>query len=1000
MANANSNQTVINFGDPALNCSEYKDDVKNFNGFNYRNSPFLSGEVKPLYRKDFGAKSWVDYDLNEYKIDSHGVFTKNNTTKAVLQSNCFLEEISLNDIEGTFIDYCPELGYNMFFTDINGNPRIEIRNIVGGQIVRTLYFFDDQDQIITSGIDVVKGFIRCADYVNLPLWCCIIIYKYNNNYYALRFFYNYNNYYIQDKIIYNNYSSLFDISTSTINNKVVIIPIIIQGGIYQTLATNDDLCCFTDINIPEFCKITEILFDGFNPTNNYILFDNYAMYVAGSAWDKTASSGVTTLKLFYIGNLVTGTIPDTDTTVGRLVYYVDDQYSPTIKSNDLSKYSYTTINNTVVYYEKSFVAITLGRYTLDTKDVYLSIIFNRAEYYSEFHYLNQAPYLVEYGNLINNQKIPPLRIDCNYGINILYNNETVVNVSIINSSDYEIRGSVLIPYYTADEIYPCIFHTQNDVAFPNNTKDTYVGAIKKGDKLYIIRKITGANIHTGYSRFEFNVLNDRYLIFNTADFYNCYDIKEDYFLHFADDYNNRIGKYDINNSISYADTNNAMQRGWIATAVNAFFEANKSVSISSQFNPVCTIFRLKDYKNTQYISVMKCNIEPKPETIYCDVKYYGVDLFWNSDITNSIPEYKMTLMSRSAYITFLYNFGFEDDYTIEEANQLLAAPLFSKFYQYDILNYMEMGDFIKTPILRIGTFDYPIYYLLSSQEDFDIFFVIQTAAFGIKDGYVYSLVFENGILTNITRVASCKGLEFIASTPLNALFWAKQNQTLYSFKGNCLFEQGQTLDEVSSVIQAKYNPETTEVFLCTDKYVLVSAVNYTYKIPIVCTDIFFSKDGFVLRYTENNESKLSVFTYNEDFWTDQTVTRVPIEIETSYYGIGNNSLTVIDCVYLRIYNNLKPIGTQHPEYTTYLEISADCICADHTIKHDNGRIWSGQPSSTQDNRLVFDEHNTAYIRWQPKIQNVVGMKIKIKTNCCITFMAVGSSYQGKEITKY
>ena len=987
MANANSNQTVINFGDPMLNCSEYKDDVKNFNGFNYRNSPFLSGEVKPLYRKDFGAKSWVDYDLNEYKVDEHGVFTKNNTTKAVLQSNCFLDEINLNDIQGTFIDYCPELGYAIYYY----NGFVYIKNILTSATVHTMQI---------NG-EVIKGFIRAAKNDYNEIWyVVVIVYRdQNDNYNVLYQGYNGNISVYSTINNYSNYYMLYDISViyyaiTDARLFLIIVPVIIKDGIYKTEVTDELLTCI-DFFFNTVHKITQISTNTTSGSqsiivNPIIAFDRYFMYAGGAYIDRNVTYNKTNIN-FSVFNRLRYPSSDQDPDQNWRLQYNLVSNPPQIKPDDFENYSLTDQTNVSIYYEKSFVAIVLGKFTNDTKDVYLSMIISRNT--------DENAYLVEYGNLINNQKIPPLRIDCKHGTSILYNNETVVNISINNSNDNETRGSVLIPYYTADEIYPLISDTQ--ITFDDyDLKDTYVGAIRKTYKLYIIRKITGVNIHTGYSNFSFNVMNDRYLIFNTADFYNCYDIKEDCFLHFADDYNNRIGKYDVVNSLSYQSVGNAMQRGWIATAVNAFFEANKSVSISSQFNPVCTLFRLKNYKNTQYISVSKCNIEPKPDTVYCDVKYYGVDLFWNSDITNSIPEYKMTLMSRPDYITFLYNFGFEDDYTIEEANQLLAAPLLAKFYQYDILNYMEMGDFVKAPILRIGTFDYPIYYLLSSQEDFDIFFVIQTAAFGIKDGYVYSLVFENGILTNITRVASCKGLEFIASTPLNALFWAKQNQTLYSFKGNCLFEQGQTLDEVSSVIQAKYNPETTEVFLCTDKYVLVSAVNYTYKIPIVCTDIFFSKYGFVLRYTENSQSKLSVFTYNEDFWTDQTVTRVPIEIETSYYGIGNNSLTVIDCVYLRIYNNLKPIGTQHPEYTTYLEISADCICADHTIKHDNGRIWSGQPSSTQDNLLVFDEHNTAYIRWQPKIQNVVGMKINIETNCCITFMAVGSSYQGKEITKY
>lgn len=971
MANANSQQALINFSETELNCSEYKDSIVNFKGFNYRNSPFLSGEVKPIYTKEYSADGWVDEDLNEYKIEN-GYFKKNEVNKASFTTGIEVNEATYR---GDFIDYCPELNCILSIKD----------NYV---------YIQDTDGTIryskqTYDYDLIKGFLRVAAKTNVGNDIFVVLYfrdSDNENIYELLLSIN-QDYEYKDEWLILVPRTAEDISffyAGQVNgkNRYVSLPISIIDSIYQLDIGNGFR--YIDIDLVdsnhEFVHINGIdIYDNsdYTPVSSAVIaFDKMMSYVAGASFDLTVPSGSnqTVYEIYDYNN-----IRQVDN-AWRLSYKkynttgVPDNYdSPKMITNDSAKYSNRlNYNNAKVFYDKLYVAIVIGKATIDTFDVYLTMVIPRSN--------PQNSYFVEYNNIVNKQKLPPLRINSANKLNLLVNNEMNANISISDTSS--VRGSILFPYYEIDDYF-----------LQSSPKHSFYGGIKINGRIYYIKD----------GEVSFSVFNDRYLIFNVSNFYNCYDIKEDTFIHFADDFNSRFGKYDINNSVHYSSTvTDAMQRGWLISSVNTFFQANNTISISAQFNPYCTIYRLMTYGEYQYIPIDQINIEVNPSYIlFGNIKYYGVDCFWNNDITDSIPEYVRTVIKTSAYTNFIYNFTSDDDYTVEEGNQLLNLPLIVKIDTTDLLCFATVDDWFSAPIVRIGTKDYPVYYLLSAQEDFDIFFVIQTTAYGIKDGYIYSLDFENGILQNISRVASCKGLKFIASTPLSALFWANQNQTIYSFKGSCLMEQGKTLDEVSDIIQAKYNPETTEVFLCTNKYVLVSAVNYTYKIPVEATDIFFSKKGFCLRYTTTSDGvttkHLNVYTYNEDFWTDYSVTRMDINIETGYYGVGSNCLTTIDCVYVRIYDNLKRnlIPTQYP---AFFKIKASCICADGTIKETNLRTFDEYPTSSNANRLYFDDHHTAYIRWQPNIQNAVGMKIIIETNCCITYMDIGYQYNGKEIT--
>lgn len=79
MANNKSEQHIINLANPDLNRERLKGEIMPWDGFNDRNSPYLSGECLPLYTKTItGTDQWVSPSLDVYKFQNRRL-TKNGT---------------------------------------------------------------------------------------------------------------------------------------------------------------------------------------------------------------------------------------------------------------------------------------------------------------------------------------------------------------------------------------------------------------------------------------------------------------------------------------------------------------------------------------------------------------------------------------------------------------------------------------------------------------------------------------------------------------------------------------------------------------------------------------------------------------------------------------------------------------------------------------------------------------------------------------------------------
>ena len=263
------------------------------------------------------------------------------------------------------------------------------------------------------------------------------------------------------------------------------------------------------------------------------------------------------------------------------------------------------------------------------------------------------------------------------------------------------------------------------------------------------------------------------------------------------------------------------------------------------------------------------------------------------------------------------------------------------------------------------------YYLGTLIEGLTDVFILQGQYYGIINNQIFSIQFYNGVVASQTSVVSVEGLQFCGNTPYEALFFSKTNRCLYSFTGANILQQKQFVDKIKVVKSYKYNPATQSIFLLTDIGVIVSSLFGIYQIEMPeAEDMFLLDNGIVL--TDNLGNYRYVRYYKED--VDEDYVKQNIQLETCFYGMNNQTVTINDCLYMRLFSEEHEQGE--------LEVSATTIS-------NTGRVT--EKTTFRIRAKDWDkETNTIYLRYQPKEQRGLGISFKINSPFKIAALSVGS----------
>ena len=452
------------------------------------------------------------------------------------------------------------------------------------------------------------------------------------------------------------------------------------------------------------------------------------------------------------------------------------------------------------------------------------------------------------------------------------------------------------------------------------------------------------------------------IITNFNQMKNAYSLKREKVVMFASAFNNRqlsaSGTTATNKLTAFSEADNNC---YIAFSINEYnLEDNASILL----NPVAVT---GSGATSRTYTGVKFNFN---DGIVVN-EYSGANsnsLYYQSYLMND-NKFESTPNKTPFFINKdLENLPFPSD---TNGNVAYSPSLFAEFF----------SSFGNDVFIREGTNSYQLsrydnqpimsFYLGTLIEGLTDVFILQGQYYGIINNQIFAIQFYNGAVASQTSVVSVLGLQFCGNTPYEALFFSKTNRCLYSFTGANILTTKQFIDKIDVVKGYKYNPATQSIFLLTNIGVIVFSLFGIYQIEMPeVEDLFLLDNGIVL--TDNLGNFRYVRYYKED--TDDTYLKHNIKLETCFYGMNNQTVTINDCLYMRIFSEEHEQGDLEVSATT---LSLKGRKTEKTVFKIKASDWD-------------KETNTIYLRYQPKEQRGLGISFSINSPFKIAALSVGS----------
>lgn len=449
------------------------------------------------------------------------------------------------------------------------------------------------------------------------------------------------------------------------------------------------------------------------------------------------------------------------------------------------------------------------------------------------------------------------------------------------------------------------------------------------------------------------------LVINNDNVFNSFDMKREKTLHFATNYNSFMDTVDRQSRTTFYNCYGVSDNVYAAGAVNEYkHEDNSSIIL----NPISFY---TDKSVTNWYRFI---------THFLDY----VDIYYNL--------YSGDTNFKYAYTTYCtINYG--NYYTVNVIDKDLSGLLYPSDtngnVEYNVNLFSElMSIYGNMVFIKSSNNSYPLvignnnevlmsYYLASGVENLENAFIIQGQYYGIIQDQIFSLQFNNGVVANITFVVNIEGLQFVGNTPYEALFFSKTNRCLYSFTGANVLNQKQLIDKISEVRNYLYNPATQTVFLITDIGVLFYGLFGVYLLEFTdISKIFLLENGIVMSDNIGNYRYIKYYLDEGD--TDYV--KENINIETCFYGMNNEMMTINDCLYFRLFSE------EHEEGD--LKVSATTI----SLSGRKTEETTFKIKATDWDKIT----HTIYLRYQPKAQRGLGVSFSINSPFKIASLSVGS----------
>lgn len=273
-------------------------------------------------------------------------------------------------------------------------------------------------------------------------------------------------------------------------------------------------------------------------------------------------------------------------------------------------------------------------------------------------------------------------------------------------------------------------------------------------------------------------------------------------------------------------------------------------------------------------------------------------------------------------------------------------------------------------------------YYTSSILEFEDLFIVQGSAYGIKNDRVYTVIVGNNTVQQVSPVVNITGLVFITNTIYNAYFYSPTAKAIYSFGADNNLQLFTQADTITGITGSSYMPSTGSIIIGTPDCTYVLNERFgIYRINDIKNFAYADQKEKSVVLVLNNNYSYEV-SYEKPEETEGWV-NVPVILDTSYYGAGSNVVSVNDCWYVRVTDPEHGTGEIKLAVSTLTDVGRQTETKTVKVKASD-----------------WDElTDTVYIRFQPKLQRAVGVSLHIESPFKVGYIGVGATPETLQLNK-
>lgn len=476
---------------------------------------------------------------------------------------------------------------------------------------------------------------------------------------------------------------------------------------------------------------------------------------------------------------------------------------------------------------------------------------------------------------------------------------------------------------------------------------------------------------------KYKTILDRYIVFVTPHYLNVYDTQKETFYHAFNDYNNRMimcEKYG-EKTISDFPTSYGLRipsTYLYSSAINANMEISNINFSSIQYNPNIVVNGVHVKYLGEFKECGQINLNEK------------VDIYYEDSNTATTTVYKRSFTLNSSY----YDNRLERiPYPItSNGNILYSTNIFSDFVNSFSNKDFIINDNVGYPLVYINNQPTLNYYFLSGIEFVNSAFILQGINYVNTNKYIFQVDYNGDLISYSQALVNIEGFKFIGNSTKCAFYYSSLTKSVYGFLGDRTLNKLIDCSAIDNIKNFFFNPKEYKIYIVTDKNIVVidELTDYTIDIANVI-NMTFTNDYIIINYVEGETVKSELLTY----YSYNNKSRLPINLATQFYGVGNNIKSVIDCVYIRLYYDYDENFNVKGDVKLRVNTLTDCG------KKSEEKVFTILPADWD------KESKTVYLRYQPKYQECIGMEVGIESPFAIATLDFGYSTDGTvQVSKF